>query len=229
LHRDDFVSRAGPEAPLSPDDFARLANVSRETFSRLKIYADTLAKWQGAINLVAPSTMADMWRRHFLDSAQIYALAPASAKTWIDLGSGAGFPGMVLAIMGAKVMRLVESDRKKCEFLRQVSIATKTAVVIENRRIEEISGLKADVIVSRALAPLPKLMMLAEGFATEESVALFLKGQGVVDELTETAKYWNIRPERIQSLTDSSGVIVRVKGFHRVANAAGSRNGKPGH
>jgi 16S rRNA (guanine527-N7)-methyltransferase len=207
------------ETPLSPDDFARLANVSRETFSRLKIYADTLVQWQGAINLVAPSTIADMWRRHFLDSAQLYRHAPDSAKVWIDLGSGAGFPGMVLAIMGAEKMHLVESDRKKCEFMRQISIATKTTVAIENRRIEEISGIAADVVVSRALAPLHELLRLAEPFAADTTTCLFLRGQGVVDELTKTAKYWIIDHDLMPSLTNSSGVVVRVKGFQRVANA----------
>ena len=214
------MSRTERNIPLSPDDLARFTDVSRETLARLKTYADILVQWQSAINLVAPSTLADLWRRHFFDSAQLLYHAPKSATTWIDLGSGAGFPGLVLAIMGVEKMHLVESNRKKCEFLRQVSFATNTPVVVHAKRIEDLRGVKADVVISRALAPLHRLLDWAEPFAYENTVCLFLKGQQVVVELTDTAKYWNISYDLLRSETDSSGVVVRVKGFRRVAGAS---------
>ena len=200
-------------APLTPAEFRNAAGVSRETLTRLELYAATLVRWNTRINLVARGSLADLWRRHFLDSAQLLALAPAAAKLWVDLGSGAGFPGMVLAIMGVPDMHLIESDHRKCEFLRRVAHDTATEVTIHAARIEALAPFLADVITARALAPLPRLLSLARRFAGPDTVALFPKGARVGAELTESSKYPRMRLERVASRSDPAGTILRVKGL----------------
>ena len=181
---------------------------------RLEVYAAHLRRWQGAINLVSRASLDDLWRRHFLDSAQLLRHAPAGVH-WLDLGSGAGFPGLVLAIMGARVT-LVESDQRKCVFLREAARLSGAAVSILAQRIEDPpTGMDAvDIITARALAPLDRLIALAAPWAGLDTVGLFPKGQDVDSELTRCAKYRRIRFEMLPSITAPAARIVRVEGLH---------------
>lgn len=196
--------------------FQAEAGVSRETLDLLAAYEATLRKWQPKINLVGPSTLPDAWRRHFLDSAQLYPLIPESARVLVDLGSGAGFPGLVLAIMGVPEVHLVESDARKCAFLREAARAANAKVTVHNKRIEAVTGVEADVVTARALAPLNDLLAWAHPFIGNRGVAVFPKGQNVAEELTDTTKYWKMRTERFDSRTDPTGTILRVSGIDRV-------------
>jgi len=201
--------------PMTPDQFAGQADVSRETLARLKRYAEMLEKWNRRINLVGRGTIEDLWRRHMLDSAQLLPLIPPDAGSLADLGSGAGFPGLVLAICGVKNVHLIEADRKKCAFLREVARETDTPATIHNKRIEEIESFQADIVTSRALAPLPKLLDMAAPFTKKHSILLFLKGRSADGELTEAAKEWNMRVDQIPSQTDPEGMILRLEAISR--------------
>lgn len=199
--------------PFGPDEFRQAVPVDDEVFEKLATYAALLTKWQNAINLVGPGTMGDVWRRHMLDSAQLFPLLPKGAGTLVDLGSGAGFPGLVLAMMGVPDVHLVESDHRKAAFLSHVSRETNTDVTVHTQRIETMPPMVADVITARALAPLPKLLGLAERFVGPDTVCLLLKGQDVDSELTETTKSMNMEVERMPSLTASSATILRLRGL----------------
>ena len=155
----------------------------------LNIYAELLKKWQKAVNLVAPSTLSDLWNRHILDSAQLYPLIPTSARVLVDMGSGAGFPGLVLAILNhvchgpLKEIYLVDSDSKKCIFMQEVIRHLNLPVQVLNCRLESVCDIKADVITARALAPVSDLLRLSAGFTKSETTYLFLKGESGQDEL----------------------------------------------
>ncbi|MBK3732209.1 16S rRNA (guanine(527)-N(7))-methyltransferase RsmG [Azospirillum brasilense] len=196
--------------------FQAATGVSRETLDRLAAYEATLRKWQPKINLVGPSTLPDAWRRHFLDSAQLYPLLPDGARVLVDLGSGAGFPGLVLAILGVPEVHLVESDSRKCAFLREAARVAGASATVHNKRIEAVPPIAADVVTARALAPLNDLLNWAHPFLQDRGAALFPKGQNVADELTDTTKYWKMRTERFDSRTDPTGTILRVSGIARV-------------
>ncbi len=212
----------------SPDlsaDRARalaLTPVSRETFDRLDRFADLLLTWQQRINLIAPSTIPKLWTRHIADSLQLLALAPG-AKVWADLGSGAGFPGLVLACAlaetpGARV-HLVESNSKKAAFLREAARVTGAPVEIHAVRIVDFVDNRRDsveVVTARALAPLVELLAQAYPLLTTGAVALFPKGQDVDAELTEAAKCWNIQASLVPSLTDAKARIVKVASISKV-------------
>jgi 16S rRNA (guanine527-N7)-methyltransferase len=200
---------------MSPEEFGRHANVSRETLARLQRYAELLEKWNRRINLVGRGTIPDLWRRHMLDSAQLMSLIPENARTLVDLGSGAGFPGLVLAICGVPDVHLIEADQKKSVFLGEVARATGVSVTIHNARIEEIESFQADIVTARALAPLPKLLDMALPFIQKHSILLFLKGQTADKELTQVAKEWNMRVDRIPSQTDPEGTILRLEAISR--------------
>lgn len=201
---------------LSAEAFQTATDVSRETLGRLKTYADLLERWQPRINLVGPATLPDVWRRHFLDAAQIFPLLPPETRTLVDLGSGAGFPGLVLAIMGAaSEVHLVEADVRKCAFLRDVAARTGTVIHLHNARIEALDGFAADAITARALAPLPRLLDWAERFVGPATVALFHKGARWEDELTEAGKEWIMRADRRVSVTDPKAVILRLTELRR--------------
>ncbi len=205
---------------LSAADFQRQVGVSRETQDKFEQYAALLTKWTAAINLVSPHSLADLWRRHFLDSAQLQRYLPASPaaseRTILDLGSGGGFPGMVLAILGCGRVHLVESDQRKAVFLQEVARATDTAVTIHNRRLETLAPFPVDIVTCRAFAPLPRILRLSEPFlragpGQEPPLGLFLKGRKVEQELTEAGKTWRLRIERFESITDPEGSILRLK------------------
>jgi 16S rRNA (guanine527-N7)-methyltransferase len=197
----------------APD--AVLSGVSRETRERLNTYADLLRKWQRSINLVGPRTIDDLWNRHFTDSAQLLPLIPPSAGVLVDFGSGAGFPGLVLAILGVAEVHLIESDQRKATFLREVARATGTPVTVHAKRIEQVAPFPADVVSARALAPLGDLLGFAAPFLHSDSLCLFPKGQMAEDELTAASKTWNINVDRIQSVTDPSATILRVSQVSR--------------
>jgi 16S rRNA (guanine527-N7)-methyltransferase len=198
----------------SVDDLQRDLDVSRETLQKLQTYADLLIKWQKAKNLVANSTLDDLWRRHFLDSAQ---LAPEMCKvfgekqlTILDIGSGAGFPGLVLSVMGLGRAHMVEANGRKCIFMRNVSRETSADAQICNDRIENISPFPVDVIVSRACASIGQLLTWSAPFLVSNPEIWLLKGETAEDELTEAQACWNMKIQRINSLSDSSGVILRL-------------------
>ena len=198
--------------PFGPEEFAAQMGVSRETLARLKAYADMLTDWNERHNLIARSTLPDLWRRHFWDSAQLAPLIPHTAKTLADLGSGAGFPGLVLAVLRPDLaVTLHEATTKKCAFLQAAAERMGLHVTIENARMEDLPPRPFDVVTARACAPLPQLLEYAHRFMSPNSVCLFLKGQNVGSELTEAAKYWNIKVSQVPSQTDPSGAIVTVR------------------
>jgi 16S rRNA (guanine527-N7)-methyltransferase len=194
------------------EDFSAATGVSRETLTRLKAYADLLVDCNAHHNLVAKSTLPDLWRRHFWDSAQLAPLIPKSARTLADLGSGAGFPGLVLAALRPDLtVTLHEATAKKCAFLRTAAERMSLGVIVINGRIEELPRKPHDVITARALAPLPRLLGYAWPLTGLNSVCLFLKGQNLGSELTEAHKYWNIEASQISSASDPSGAILAVR------------------
>jgi len=199
--------------PLTMAGFAKLVPVSRETLERLQVYADLLVKWQAKINLVGPATLPDVWRRHILDSAQLFGRLPTGPV--LDLGSGAGFPGLVLAIMGAGPVHLVESDARKCAFLREAARVTAAPAVVHNLRIEALKPFPIAAVTARALAPLAQLLDWAEPFLQHSVECLFLKGRNSEDELTQAGKTWMMKTERIPSLSDPSGLILHLCEVHR--------------
>jgi len=207
--------------PFGPEDFAARTNVSRETLARLKAYADILTDWNNRHNLVARSTLPDLWSRHMWDSAQLAPLIPPEARTLADLGSGAGFPGLVLAAMRPGLaVTLHEATAKKCAFLRAAAERMALPVSMENARMEGLPRKLFDVVTARACAPLPRLLEYAHNFMGPNSVCLFLKGQNVGPELTEATRYWNMEVSQVPSQTDPSGaiVVVRKLGSRHVAN-----------
>ena len=185
--------------------------VSRETLDRFSVYGELLIKWQSAINLVSSNTIGDLWHRHFLDSAQIFSLLPPETKNILDIGSGAGFPGLVLALMGAKNVTLVESDTRKCMFLKEVLRETNSIANIENCRIESFTKSNFDVVTARALAPLDKLLVYAQPFFRAGTVGFFPKGRQFGSELASAKKHWQLKYSLVPSVTDTSGAIIVVE------------------
>jgi 16S rRNA (guanine527-N7)-methyltransferase len=201
--------------PLSREAFGEQLGVSRETLERLTVFLDLLRRWQPAINLVGSATLSDPWRRHVLDSAQLAAHVPAEAADLVDLGSGAGFPGMVLALLGVRGVHLIEGDRRKARFLREVARVTGAPATIHAVRIEQMQGWPAAVVTARALAPLPRLLDLAERFLDSQSVALFLKGKSVERELTDARANWHMVSETFPSLSEPTGTVLKLRGICR--------------
>lgn len=213
----------GSHPPLSqisgPGAFARRFGVPRETLDRLKLHAELLGEWQPAINLVAPSTLPELWHRHMADSAQLVEEVPFEARTLIDLGSGAGFPGLVLAIMLADRPRLkvtlIESDQRKSAFLREVARQTAIPVDILSTRIETAETQSkvgtGDVVTARALAPLERLLGWCRPYWAPGTVGLFLKGRDVQAELNEAGTRWLFDVALRPSLTEPDARIVIVR------------------
>lgn len=204
---------------LSAADCGAILSVSRETLDRLSAYVSLLEKWNRRINLVGRQTLLDVWRRHVLDSGQLIRYAPAEGP-WIDLGSGAGLPGQILAILSAKPVHLVESDSRKCAFLREAARVTGTDTTIHNDRIEalgpELRDLKPTLITARALAPLDRLLELIAPLAGPDLSILLLKGRDVEVELTDASKSWNMRPTLHPSLSDPDGRVLKLERLSRV-------------
>ena len=211
-------------SPILPSDKAAalaLTPVSRETEARLDRYVDLLVQWQAKTNLVAPSTLPHLWTRHISDSLQLFSLAP-SAKTWADLGSGGGFPGVVLACVLADtpdaMIHLIERNAKKAAFLREAIRITSAAGTVHlayiGDNVDRITG-PVDCVTARALAPLHQLIGFAEPLVSKGAKALLLKGQDVEAELTEATKYWNIAPRLHSSRTGGHGWIVELDHIER--------------
>jgi 16S rRNA (guanine527-N7)-methyltransferase len=170
-----------------------------------------LEKWQRRINLVSNSTLAEAWQRHILDSGQLSAHYPPQTKHILDVGSGAGFPGLVLAIMGGVTVDLVESDQRKAVFLSTVIRELGLPAKVHNQRIETMPNLRPDVITARALASVPKLLNLIETQLHPDCACLFLKGASVEDELTNLQSYSTMVATTYPSLSGSTGVVLELK------------------
>ena len=200
----------------SYNDFCLFQDVSRETFEKFSIYYQTLIKWQNSINLISKNTIERAWVRHFLDSAQLYNITKEIDGNIIDFGSGAGFPGLILAMMGNKKIHLVESDQKKCTFLREVSMLSETNVTVHQNRIEDLEYFDVELITARALAPLNKLIDYAEAFTKNSSTnqklpkLLFLKGKSYKKEISELGKRKSFSIEEFESITDKFGKILYI-------------------
>lgn len=210
---------ADNEDILTPAGFRKMTRVPRETLDILKIYADRLADWQKQINLVGGSTLPDLWRRHMLDSAQL--AAPISERfgskraTILDLGSGAGFPGLVLAAMGVGDVHLVESDQRKCTFLGDVMRRAEIFATVHNKRVEHLTSFHVDVVTARALAPVDTLFDLSRAFHHPKLEFWLLKGQHVDEELTRAAISWSMEVEELPSLSDPQGRIVVIRNLQK--------------
>lgn len=178
--------------------------------TRLDIYAAELNRWNRAINLVAPKTLAQVWGRHFLDSWQVVDLAGAVDGPWLDLGSGGGFPGLVAAACQPAPVTLVESDGRKSVFLRETARKMGVDVAVRAERIESIEPFVAAMITARALAPLHRLFEYCHEFSGPGTRMLFLKGQDVDGELTEAGKYWKFDVSRHPSQSDPRGVVLSI-------------------
>jgi len=191
-------------------------NVSRETRAGLERFAALLTKWQGSINLVAPNTLDDLWPRHIEDSLQLLPLLPDRAQAFVDLGSGGGFPGLVLAIALKSVrpdarMTLIESDARKGAFLNEAIRATGANARVITGRIDDIAPSGADVVTARALAPLPRLLGFAARHLTPEGTALLQKGGKVHEELAAARADWHFEYALYPSLTSEDGVILQIR------------------
>lgn len=202
---------APPE--FGPKQFAETAAVSRETVERLERYIALLREWNTQHNLVSAGSLADVWRRHVWDCAQLARLVPSEARTLADLGAGAGFPGLVLAaLLSDRVqVTLFEATGKKVRFLEAAASAMGLGVAVRNLRIEDAPPQKFDVITARAMAPLPKLLSYAQKFVGKTSVCLFPKGQNVEVELTEARKHWKLKVRKHPSLSDPSGTVLEIR------------------
>lgn len=194
-------------------------SVSRETEELFKVYLESLAVWQKSINLVSRETLTDSEERHLRDSEQVgdwlKDIYPNAKKEIADLGSGAGFPGMVLAIMGVGRLSLIEANGKKCAFLRDVRRATNTSVEIIQSRIEDVSDRKYDIVVSRALAGLDQLLSYAHPLLKKEGVCLFLKGKECETELAGAQKHWKFNVTKRVSNTNEDGVLLLISDLEK--------------
>ena len=197
-------------------EFCLFQNVSRETYEKFINFHKTLIKWQNSINLISKNTIENIWERHILDSAQLYNITKEFKGNIIDFGSGAGFPGLILAMMGHKKIHLVESDLKKCTFLREVSMLSETYVTVHNSRIENLEYFDAELITARALAPLNKLIDYAESFVNKSSTnnkfpkMLFLKGKSYRQEISNLTQKQDFSIDEFQSITDKFGKILYI-------------------
>lgn len=190
-------------------------DVSRETFERLEAYGKLLEKWNPKINLVSKATIEDLWVRHIVDSAQMFSMMPSDANRWIDLGSGGGFPGMVIAILAAELspdlhVTLVESDQRKCAFLRTVSRETGCKATVLANRIDEIEPLNADILSARALADLKSLLKFAELHLSTGGTCLFPKGVTWQKEVEDARDSWRFSLDMSKSETQENAVILKI-------------------
>ncbi len=214
-------------APKSADEVVARYDVSRESSNRLQIYVDLLAKWQKRINLIGPSTVPEIWQRHIGDALVLADIVPAGARSVVDLGSGAGIPGLVFAIAFGDERgfdtHLIESNGKKAAFLREAVRLTGAKAKVYNQRVEDVANdiaeIAPDVVLARALAPLSQLLELAEPFLAAGATGYLHKGQDVDTELTEATKYWSIDARKHLIGADSVSCILEIREISRVARS----------
>ncbi|MBF0268078.1 MAG: 16S rRNA (guanine(527)-N(7))-methyltransferase RsmG [Alphaproteobacteria bacterium] len=200
---------------MTADEFAACEHVSRETIRRLDCFVSELIRWQARINLVSPKSLEDVWRRHIQDSAQLLPHTKPGSKI-LDLGSGAGFPGLILAIMGERLeVHLVESDQRKVAFMREAGRLTGANIHLHAVRIEKLTPFSVDFVTSRALSSLDHLLEFAYPFLDIGGQCLFLKGKSWQEELTSAEKKWMMRAESIPSRTDPEGAILKISEVRR--------------
>jgi 16S rRNA (guanine527-N7)-methyltransferase len=214
---------ARPEAVAVTDaeSFAAASGATAEQLAELERYRQRLGEWNAVMNLVGPATLPDFWNRHAWDSAQLLKLDP-EAKTWADLGAGAGLPGVVLAILGRGRegfhVHLVESMAKRCRFLSEVVGELDLPATVHNARAENLT-LAVDSVTARACAPLSRLLGYARPYLVKGATGWFLKGQDVASDLEEATRYWDFEAEIVPSLSDPRGRIVRVRRLKRARKA----------
>jgi 16S rRNA (guanine527-N7)-methyltransferase len=208
------------DRPLTPQAAGALLGVSRETLAMFQAYVDELLLWNRRINLVAATTLKDPWRRHIVDSAQLYALVPVGARRLVDLGSGAGLPGLILAICGMPETHLIESDKRKAAFLRHVAAGLALPVTVHAQRIEATPPMGADVITARGLAPLPRLLELAAAFTRPATRFLLLEGRSAEADLIAARREWTMGSALQTSLSARDGRIVVLDEVRRAAIGA---------
>ena len=204
------------EDSLKSNEFIKSLNVSRETLKGFYEYKTLLSKWNEKINLVSKNTLLDIWERHFLDSGQIIKHVDASGKRWVDVGSGAGFPGLVVALLlrDRKIdcdLVLVEKNPKKSFFLKEVIRKLNLSAEVVNNNIDTLEPLNADILTTRAFSELNNLIEIAFRHRKKEGICLFLKGENYRIELDKTLNYWFFDYDIVGSLSSSSGKIIRVK------------------
>jgi len=197
------------------------SSVSRETFERLRTFEQMVRKWTARINLVSKDSLDDLWSRHILDSIQLYECAPAHFAHWVDMGAGGGFPGVVIAILAndapdSPKVTLVESDARKCAFLRAALRETASRADVINGRIEDTEPLHADVVSARALADLTKLLGYVERHMLKDGVAILAKGTRWFDEISSAKSKWNFDVEAVKSELVAEAAVLKVTGVSRV-------------
>ena len=195
-------------------------DVSRETFAKLQAFGELVQRWTPAINLVSKATLPDLWNRHIVDSAQIFAFCPPDARSWVDLGSGGGFPGLVVAILSHQFspdlrVTLVESDLRKATFLRQAAQTLGLNVDVRTQRIEDLPEMNANVVSARALAPLSDLLSYADKLLATDGVAVFPKGARHAEELAAARRAWDFDVDTRPSLSDGEAAILVIRNIHR--------------
>ena len=214
---------SGSGTGYGPEEFAAAFDVSRETCARFVRYETALRRWQRRINLIGASTLNDLWRRHFADSAQLAAHLRNGARRVVDLGSGAGFPGLVLKLLRPELdVTLIEADTRKAAFLSATAADLSADIAVFARRIEDVARdparPEADVVTARALAPLPDLLELASGWTVDNPQFLLLKGQNVEKELISATRCWKMSVMQFDSVTHPGGRLLSIEGIARVEN-----------
>lgn len=198
-------------------------NVSRETFAKLQAFEALVRKWTPAINLVSKNTLPNLWERHIVDSAQIFAFRTLSARSWADFGAGGGFPGLVVALVAQDTtpdlhVTLIESDLRKATFLRQAARALNVEVTVLSERAESLYPLNADIVSARAVAPLSDLLFLAQRHLQAEGVAIFPKGARVLEEVADARKLWVFDVDSRPSLSEADASILVIRNIHRATD-----------
>lgn len=206
---------------MTTDEILKQLNVSRETFDRLTTFEKTLLKWNPKINLVSKASLEHLWVRHIVDSAQIFGCISGDPKKWVDMGSGGGFPGIIIAIMAAEQrpdlrVTLIESDQRKSAFLRSAARECGVSVEVISKRIEQVEPQEADILSARALADLNLLLEFADRHLEKVGVALFPKGERWKKEVDKARERWRFDVEPITSLTEADAVILKIQGVARV-------------
>ena len=206
---------------LARDPFLAERNVSRETEDRLLAYVDLLGKWTRKINLISKGSVSDIWERHILDSVQIYDLAPNTFSLWVDIGSGGGLPGVVVAALAAQFapdarIAMIESDQRKAAFLRTALRELGLSGDVLASRIDAVPPMGADVLSARALAPLDQLLAFAENHLKPGGTAIFPKGKTAEQEIADASTNWLFQIEKHASMTDAEARILVIKDIKRV-------------